>query len=209
MPAGHRPGNIPGSPASRRCQPLYKRHPALHSQQSRARSVPDGRPNCSPSTIEGEGGPPQYGVAEQQQLTEAPALHRSLRQKTRPLPPDQKPTPASALQPQTVVLESAPNWGSYWRERTITSDVCFMVTCIKLLCAPSGDFHRIGPLGRFDHRVAMSVCKSVCVSVCPFSCVFFWGLSLALRSHDQIPTSHWSTPPAPFFIFLFYFIFFA
>ena len=26
------------------------------------------------------------------------------------------------------------------------------------------DFHRIGPLGRFDHRVAMSVCMCVCMS---------------------------------------------
>ena len=25
----------------------------------------------------------------------------------------------------------------------------------------------------------------------PFSCYFFWGLLLALRSHDQIPASHW------------------
>ena len=36
-------------------------------------------------------------------------------------------------------------------------------------------------------------CPSVCLSVCPFSCDFFQGLSLALRSHDQIPASHWST----------------
>ena len=28
-----------------------------------------------------------------------------------------------------------------------------------------------------------------------FSCDFFLGLSLALRSYDQIPASHWSTPP--------------
>ena len=27
----------------------------------------------------------------------------------------------------------------------------------------------------------------------PLSAVFFRGLSLALRSHDQIPASHWST----------------
>ena len=37
-------------------------------------------------------------------------------------------------------------------------------------------FHRIGPLGRFDHRVAMSVCVSVClwsVDMCvPFPCDF-------------------------------------
>ena len=28
-------------------------------------------------------------------------------------------------------------------------------------------------------------------------CNFFQDLSLALRSHDQIPASHWSTPPDP------------
>ena len=41
--------------------------------------------------------------------------------------------------------------------------------------------------GRFFHRVAMSVHVYV-----PISCQLFWGLSLALRSHDQIPASHWS-----------------
>ena len=55
------------------------------------------------------------------------------------------------------------------------------------------NFHRIGPLGRFDHRVAMSVCLSFCLFVCPFSCDFFRGLSLALRSYDQFKDSHWST----------------
>ena len=49
-------------------------------------------------------------------------------------------------------------------------------------------FHQIGPLGRFDLVVAMSIYLSV-----PFPCEFFQGLSLALRSHDQIPASHWST----------------
>ena len=29
----------------------------------------------------------------------------------------------------------------------------------------------------------------------PFSCNFFWGLSLALRSHDQIPALYWLPPP--------------
>ena len=47
-------------------------------------------------------------------------------------------------------------------------------------------------LGRFFHRVAMSVYAYICVYV-PFSCNFFRGLSLALRSHDQIPASHSST----------------
>ena len=38
--------------------------------------------------------------------------------------------------------------------------------------------------------------RIVCVFV-PFPCDFFRGLSLALRSHDQIPASHWSTPSPP------------
>ena len=38
-----------------------------------------------------------------------------------------------------------------------------------------------------------SRCQSIYVSV-PFHVIFFRGLSLALRSHDQIPASHWSTP---------------
>ena len=39
------------------------------------------------------------------------------------------------------------------------------------------DFYRIGPLGRFDLVVAMSVCLSVCLCVwCPFLRGIFWGL---------------------------------
>ena len=49
------------------------------------------------------------------------------------------------------------------------------------------------PLGRFFYRVAMSGC----LCVVPFPCKFFLGLSLALRSHDQIPASHWLTNPPP------------
>ena len=52
------------------------------------------------------------------------------------------------------------------------------------------------PLGRLFHRLAMSVYISVYISV-PFSCNFFQGLSLALRSHVQIPAYHWSTPSPP------------
>ena len=58
------------------------------------------------------------------------------------------------------------------------------------------DFHRIGPLGRFDLVVAKSVHLCVCVFV-PFPCHFFRGLSLALRSHDQIPASHWRSKVDP------------
>ena len=50
------------------------------------------------------------------------------------------------------------------------------------------------PLGRVGHRVAMSVCLCVCVSVCAIECSFFRGLSLALKSHDQIQASHCSDP---------------
>ena len=42
----------------------------------------------------------------------------------------------------------------------------------------------------FGLVVAMSMCTSV------FNC--FQGLSLALRSHDHIPASHWLTPPLGF-----------
>ena len=54
-------------------------------------------------------------------------------------------------------------------------------------------FHQLGPLGRFGLVVAMLVCLSVYLSDVPFSWNFFWGLSLVLRSQDQIPASHWST----------------
>ena len=35
------------------------------------------------------------------------------------------------------------------------------------------NFHRIGPVGRFGHRVAMSVWMFVCLSVCAIGCIFF------------------------------------
>ena len=35
----------------------------------------------------------------------------------------------------------------------------------------------------------LSMCLFICLSV--FPCNFFRGLSLALRSHDQTPASHW------------------
>ena len=49
-----------------------------------------------------------------------------------------------------------------------------------------------GPSWSSSHRVCRSVCLFVGLSV-PFSCNFFQGLSLVLRSHDQILASHWST----------------
>ena len=53
------------------------------------------------------------------------------------------------------------------------------------------------PLGRFFLIVAMSVRPSVSIYLVPSQCDFFRGLSLALRSHDQIPASHWWTHPPP------------
>ena len=41
--------------------------------------------------------------------------------------------------------------------------------------------------------VIESRCPFVCLNVVPSQLNFFRGLSLALRSHDQIPASHWST----------------
>ena len=41
-------------------------------------------------------------------------------------------------------------------------------------------FTALAPLGRLSHRVAMSVCPFV-----PSDDFFVWGLSFALRSHDQ------------------------
>ena len=46
--------------------------------------------------------------------------------------------------------------------------------------------------------VLESPCPFVCFSVCLRHRVqYFQGLSLAPRSHDQIPASHWLTPPPP------------
>ena len=46
-------------------------------------------------------------------------------------------------------------------------------------------FTESAPLGRFSRWVAMSVCVCVCLWFCGIWCHLFWGLSLALRSHDQ------------------------
>ena len=47
-------------------------------------------------------------------------------------------------------------------------------------------FTNSAPLGPIGHRVALSVCLCVCFR---HEVQFFLGLSLALRSHDQIPAS--------------------
>ena len=61
-------------------------------------------------------------------------------------------------------------------------------------------FSKNRTLGRFFHRVAMSVYIYIYICICPLPMGFFWGLSLALRSHDQFKASHWSTllPPSVF-----------
>ena len=54
------------------------------------------------------------------------------------------------------------------------------------------NFHRLGPLGRNGLVVSMFVRTYV------FNFFnFFWALLLALRSNDQIPASHCSTPQIP------------
>ena len=99
-PPAREHSSVPRQP---RCQPLYKRHPALHSQQSRARPVPDGRPYCSPSTSKRVRGGPTIWVAETQQLTEAPGT-RALMAEFGSL---QRPAPSSA--PTELRPESAPS----------------------------------------------------------------------------------------------------
>jgi len=61
----------------------------------------------------------------------------------------------------------------------------------EILCLLYVRFSKNRPLGWFFLVVAMSGRLSVCVFV-PFPCNFFQRLSLALRSHDKIPASHWS-----------------
>ena len=67
-------------------------------------------------------------------------------------------------------------------ERTITKFYNFLHFWILF----SKLFTNWAPLGRVGHRVAISRCLFVCVSVCAIGCGFFRGLTLALRSHDQI-----------------------
>ena len=43
-----------------------------------------------------------------------------------------------------------------------------------------------------------SPCPSVVLCVCAIKCIFFRGLSLALRSHDQFQASYWSSLPPSF-----------
>ena len=58
------------------------------------------------------------------------------------------------------------------------------------------DFSKNRPLcDSFIESQCWFIYLSVCLSV-PFS--FCLGLSLALRSNDQVPASHWSTPPPGF-----------
>ena len=56
-----------------------------------------------------------------------------------------------------------------------------------------------GPCWSSSHHVRMSFCLSVCVCVWfwPLCAVFFRGLSLPLRSHDQFQACHWSSLSPP------------
>ena len=61
-----------------------------------------------------------------------------------------------------------------------------------------------GPICSSSRHVR--VCVFICLCV-PFPCDLFWGLSLALRSHDQFEASDWSTLlhyQTIYYIFLFY-----
>ena len=51
----------------------------------------------------------------------------------------------------------------------------------KILCLPYAEFSNSRHLGRFFHRVAMSVCLFIYIYICPLFMLFFLGLSLALR----------------------------
>ena len=66
----------------------------------------------------------------------------------------------------------------------------------KLGCIYNEDLEEKGVLLN-DQIVIESPCPDVCLRICAIGCSFFQGLSLALRSHDQLLSSHWSYPPHP------------
>ena len=67
----------------------------------------------------------------------------------------------------------------------------FQQNCINYQFHPLFFFSPTRP--HWPELVIESSCPCVCLCVCAIGCSFFLGLSLALRSHDQIPASHWST----------------
>ena len=108
--------------------------------------------------------------------------------------------PANGLRPKWVLNHFQDS--SLFLLRLIQSTIHNVGLEIKL--SPlTVSFTESAPLGRFSHRVAMSVC----LCVCAIGCSFFLGLSSALRSHDQFQASYWSPPqppfPTPFIKFLF------
>ena len=60
-------------------------------------------------------------------------------------------------------------------------------------------FHWIGPLGRFSHIVAMSVCLSVCLSLClsPPHAIFFQASHWPRGHMTRSQASCWSPSPHP------------
>ena len=65
----------------------------------------------------------------------------------------------------------------------VVSNECWLENRIshgKVIIHPA-ETGESAPLGRFSHRVAMSVCLTVCLCQC---LQFFLGLPLALWSHD-------------------------
>ena len=71
--------------------------------------------------------------------------------------------------------------------------VLYLLTRWKLLVKSLFRQLDLRPILCSGCNVSWYICLSIYLSVLPMW--FFLGLSLALRSHDQIPASHWSTPP--------------
>ena len=72
----------------------------------------------------------------------------------------------------------------HWKQWAINKNYFFFCNIFFYYFSLTDLFHQLGPLG----WVGLVVAISVYVYYVPFSCNFFRGLSLALRSHDQIPT---------------------
>ena len=89
---------------------------------------------------------------------------------------------------QPALVHCSYNFKSHTSTVIYSSDfLCVCVTDPALLsCTRHTDFHW-----------AELVIELRCPFVCDIECSFFLGLSLALRSHDQIPASHWRSKVVP------------